>query len=96
MDFVNVRELRINTGQTWERLEKEKELIITSNGKPIALMAGITGKNLETILAAVRKARGEAAVRELHTQSLEKGLDHLDDEVIEAEIKKARRERKRR
>ncbi len=95
MEFVNVRELRINTGQTWEKLEREKELVITCNGKPIALMTDISGKNLEVILAAVRRARGEWALREIQKQSVEKGLDRIKDEEIEDEIKKVRRKSRR-
>lgn len=95
MEFVNVRELRVNTGQTWEKLEREKELIITSNGRPIALMAGIDGRNLEAMLAAVRRARGEWAIREIQRQSVQKGTDKMTDEEIESEIKQVRRKLRR-
>jgi prevent-host-death family protein len=93
MDFVSVRDLRINTGEVWEKLEKEKELVVTSNGKPVAVMAGITGRNLETILAAVRRARGEWALREIRKESLSRGLDRIQGEEIEEEIRKARKGR---
>ena len=55
MEFISVRDLRVYTGQVWEKLEKEHDLIITSNGRPVALMTGIEGSSLETILAAVRR-----------------------------------------
>ncbi len=93
MDFISVRELRINTGDVWDKLEKEKELIITSNGRPVALMAGITGASLEAILASVRRARGEWAIREMRQHSVQKGLEQISDEEINREIKKTRRER---
>lgn len=95
MEFINVRELRINTGQVWGKLEHEKELVVTSNGKPIALMTQITGNNLEDILAAVRRARGEWAVRKMRRASQEKDLHLLKDNEIEGEIKKARRDLKK-
>ena len=95
MEFVSARELKVNTGATWEKLEKEKELIITLNGKPIALMTDISGKNLEVILAAVRRARGEWAVREIQRQSVEKGTDQMPDEEIENEVRQVRRKLRR-
>ena len=94
MDFVSVRDLRINTGEVWEKLEREKELVVTSNGKPVAVMAGITGRNLEAILAAVRKARGEWALREIRKDASSRGLERLSDEEIEGEIDQVRKNRK--
>lgn len=91
MEFVNVRDLRINTSQVWEKLEHEKELIITSNGKPLALMSEITGSNLEAILAAVRRTRGEWAIRKLRQSSEKNKTVSLSEEEIQDEIKKVRR-----
>ncbi|QQR80906.1 MAG: type II toxin-antitoxin system Phd/YefM family antitoxin [Deltaproteobacteria bacterium] len=91
MEFVNVRDLRINTSQVWEKLEHEKELIITSNGKPLALMSEITGSNLEAILAAVRRTRGEWAIRKLRQASEKNKTVSLSEDEIQDEIKKVRR-----
>jgi hypothetical protein len=61
----------------------------------MALMTGITGSSLETILAALRKARGELAIRRLRDQAKDKGVSHLTEAEIRSEIKKNRRERRR-
>lgn len=95
MEFVSVRDLRINTGQVWEKLEEEKELVVTSNGRPVALMSGITGNNLEAVLMAVRRARGEWAIRKLRQNAQKKGLDRLSDRDIDEEIRKTRKDRQR-
>lgn len=95
MEFVSVRDLRVNTGQVWERLEKERDLIVTSNGRPIALMTGISGANLEPVLNAVRRARGEWAIRELRESARARGLHKMTMEEIDAEIAAVRRERRR-
>jgi prevent-host-death family protein len=95
MEFVSVRELRINTAEVWEKLDKEKDLIITSNGKPIALMTGIAASNLENVLAAVRRARGEWAIRQMRRSSQEKGTSKMAMSEIDEEVRKARQERQR-
>ncbi len=38
MKFVSSRELRINPGAVWHLLRQEKDLVITSNGKPVAVL----------------------------------------------------------
>jgi len=90
MDFVSVRDLKIKTGDVWKKLDQEKELVITSNGKPIALMSGITGQTLESTLMAVRRARGEGAIRALRQRSQATGLARMEAQEIETEIKKTR------
>lgn len=95
MEFVSVRELKINTSEVWDKLEQEKELILTLNGKPIALMAGISSSNLEVVLGAVRRARGEWAIRQMRKRALEKGLERLSDREIEEEISQSRKDRRR-
>lgn len=93
MEFVSVRDLKINTGDVWEKLGKERELVITSNGRPIALMSEIAGNNLEPILNAVRRARGEWAIRQIQEESVRKGLDKMTMEEIDVIVKKVRKAR---
>ena len=95
MDFVSVRDLKVNTGQVWEKLDKERELVVTSNGRPIALMTGIVGNDLEVVLAAVRRARGEWAIRQIQESARKRGLDKMSMEEIDEEIRRARRDRRR-
>jgi len=57
MEFVSVRDLRIQPGQVWKRLAETGELIITSHGKPIALLAGVTDATLEQTLTALRRVQ---------------------------------------
>lgn len=95
MEFVSVRDLKIHTADVWEKLAEERDLIITSNGRPVALMTDIAGNNLETILGAVRRARGEWAIRQMRKSAHERGLDKIPEKEIEEEIRKSRRERHR-
>lgn len=95
MEFISVRDLRIQPGQVWKRLAETGELIITSNGKPIALLSGVTDATLEQTLTAMRRARAQVAVSQLRTTAQARGTDKMSMREIDAEIKAARRERRR-
>lgn len=95
MRFVSVRDLRSRGRQVWKELESEKELVITSNGRPIALLTGVNEKNFEQILRDLRRARALRAIEEMQRASVQASLDKMADEEIEIEIRQARRARKR-
>ncbi len=93
MEFVSVRDLRIQPGRVWKRLAEGNELIITSNGRPIALLSGISEATLEQTLAALRRARAQVAVSQLRASAPARGVSKLTMTEIDAEIKSARRGR---
>jgi antitoxin (DNA-binding transcriptional repressor) of toxin-antitoxin stability system len=95
MRFVSVRDLRSRGRQVWKELETEKELIITSNGRPIAILTGVNQENFEQILRDLRRARALRVVEEMQRVSVVAGLDKMADEEIDSEIREARRARKR-
>jgi len=93
MRFVSVRELRDQSASVWKALSEEKDLVITSNDKPIALLSAMVGEDPEVLLGAVRRARAQAATTTLQQSSLKAGTDRLSLEDINAEINASRRER---
>ena len=95
MRFVSVRELRGRSAAVWKELTEEKDLVITSNGKPIALLSAMSEETLEESLAAVRRARALSAVTAMQQASLKAGTDRFTDKEIDAEIEAARQERAR-
>jgi antitoxin (DNA-binding transcriptional repressor) of toxin-antitoxin stability system len=94
MKFVTVRDFRTESANIWKTLPKEQEMIITNNGKPVALLTPLTDKTLEETLSAVRRAKAINAVKILQQQSVKNGTDKMTLEEINAEIKKTRKERK--
>ena len=94
MKFVTVRDFRTESASIWKTLPKEQEMIITNNGKPVALLTPLTDKTLEETLSAVRRAKAINAVKLLQQQSVKNGTDKMTLEEINAEIKRARKERK--
>ncbi len=93
MRFLSVRDLRSKTNETWQRLHEEGEMVITSNGHPIAILSPVSDTNLEESLDAIRRARAVSAVLETQTRSVELGTDSMPLEEINAEIAAARRQR---
>jgi len=92
--YISSRELRNRTGALWKTLEEEGELVITSNGKPVAIMCNIDeGDNLESRLKDIKTARAGRALEDMQMQSAKKGLSKLTNEDIEDEINNARQER---
>ncbi len=95
MKFITVRDLRGRPGQVWSKLARERDVILTSNGKPIAILSAVTEDTLEDALAAVTRARAITAVERLQSQSVSAGTDSVTLNEITAEIKAVRRTRRR-
>ena len=95
MKFISVRDLRGKSAQVWKELPQEREMIITSNGRPIAIIAAISDSNLEESLSAFRQARAVGAVASLQRHSVKKGNDKITMDEIDAEIKAVRKKRAR-
>lgn len=95
MKFLSVRDLRGKSAQILKELPGEREMIITSKGKPIAILASISESNLEESLAAFRRARAVEAVAGLQRRSVEQGTDRIAMNEIDAEINAVRKKRGR-
>jgi antitoxin (DNA-binding transcriptional repressor) of toxin-antitoxin stability system len=92
MEFIPVRDLRVQPGEVWRKLREQRDLVITSRGQPIALLLDVEG-DLEQALLAVRRARAQLAVSAMREASQATGLDRLTEGEVEAEIRSAREER---
>jgi len=96
MKFVSVRELRSKTATIRQDLAQAREIVLTANGRPFALMTPVGPDTVEEELQALRRARARAAVERLRTQAKAAGLGQLTAAAIDQEIAAARRSRRRR
>jgi prevent-host-death family protein len=96
MRFIGIRDLRNKLSQIRDELDREKEIVITSNGKPIAILSAVSEDNLEEQLEAFRQARAVAAVNALQGASARSGADKITLNEINEEIQAVRRERAKR
>ena len=94
MEFVSVRKLfSSRSAAVWRSLARKKDLVVTSNGKPIAVLSATTASTLGASLAALRQARAELAVAAMQKGAREAGADRLTLEDVNAEIDAVRRSR---
>jgi antitoxin (DNA-binding transcriptional repressor) of toxin-antitoxin stability system len=93
MRFVSVRDLRGRSAEIWRQLPEEREMVITNNGRPIAILAAIGESNLEATLASFRRTRAVEAAAALQREGAAHGAN-LTPAEIEAEIGAARRARR--
>lgn len=93
MKFVSSREIRVNPKPVFEAAAGGDEVVITSRGKPVALLVGVDGDDLEETLRLFRRAKAQAAVSQMRRAAARKGLTGMDEADIDAEIAATRGER---
>ena len=96
MKFLSVRDLRSNSARVWRELRDEKEMVITSNGRPVAVLTAVDESNVEQSLAAWRRVRATQAIADIQHESAQKGTDRMSMSDIDSEIKKVRQARRNR
>jgi antitoxin (DNA-binding transcriptional repressor) of toxin-antitoxin stability system len=93
MKFISVRDLRGKSAEVWKNLPGEREMVVTNNGRPIAILAAVSESNLEESISAFRQARAVEALVSLQRRSLEQGTDRITPKEIGVEIRKVRKKR---
>lgn len=94
MQFISVREMNTKPKEVWEKIKNE-EVVITSNGKPIALLSAVSEGTLEKTIRMIRRSRALMALEEMQKKSLVSGLDKITDAEIESEIQAVRKSRRK-
>lgn len=96
MKFVTVREFRSNVASVREELETEREIVLTSNGRPFAMLTPVEPNTVEEEVAAIRQARARLAIDRIREHACRTGLDKMTMDDIDSLIAKVRRERRAR
>jgi antitoxin (DNA-binding transcriptional repressor) of toxin-antitoxin stability system len=96
MRFVSVRELRSQSATLWKELPAERQMVVTSNGKPVAILAAVDERNLEQSVATIRRAAVLEALQDIQLESVANGTDGMSMEEIDEVIAEVRRERRER
>ena len=90
MNFVTVRDFRSSPSLIWKKLSSQRELIITNNGKPIALLTPLNDETLEDTVSAVRRAKAVNAMKKMQEISLASGNDKMTLKEINTIIQDVR------
>ncbi len=83
-DLKRPRELR-------DALERERELVVTKDGRPFAILIGVDGEGVDDALREVRRALFSAVALRARRRARE---TPLSEDEIATEIAAARRERR--
>jgi len=94
MKFVTIRDLRGSTARLRRDLQEDREIVLTANGRPFALMTPIGPDNVEEEVLAIRRARAQSALSRIRAKAKADGLDRTGMAKIDAIIARARRERR--
>ncbi len=93
MEFISLPELRAQPDRVWQQLAAAEEMIVTVDGQPVALLAGVTGDTLESKLKALRRARAQLAASRMCASAQASGASQLSASDVEAEVQAARQAR---
>ena len=93
--FLSSRELSAKPGQVLRGLRRAAPTVITANGKPVAIMVGTTEGTIATDLRRFSLGGFADALEKMRVEGVASGVKMTMAE-INAEIKAARHERRRR
>jgi len=96
MKTLMIRDFRTRPRRAQEKLIEEGEALLTSNGRPVALMLAVDGESLDETLEVVRRARALQALRKIRREAGERGSDRLRMREIDSIIARTRKERRKR
>jgi hypothetical protein len=95
MKFVSSRELRISPGIVWKKLDREKDLVITSNGRPVGVLTLANEDSLEDVRSSLRAGRAQRAALALRRTAVARGLNKWSDKDIQDVIRKGRQSKRK-
>ncbi|MGH8283868.1 MAG: type II toxin-antitoxin system Phd/YefM family antitoxin [Gammaproteobacteria bacterium] len=94
MKTITIRELRNRPGAAQADIAAEGEVVLTSNGRPVAVMLSVDDSSLDETLQAVHLGRARVALRGLRRDVRERGLDQLTPAQIDDMIRDTRRRKR--
>ena len=89
MTYVAVQDLK-RSRALWDSLAQEHELVVTRDGKPCAILIGVTPENVEDSLADIRRSLFSSAVSRARRAAARRPAT---PDAIEAVIRESRRRR---
>ncbi len=94
MKFITVRDFRTYPKKIWKELLDIQEMIVTNNGKPIALLTPVIDSDIEYTIKAVRQAKAKLSVEKMREISVKKKSNTLTQKEINNIIKQTRTAKK--
>jgi antitoxin (DNA-binding transcriptional repressor) of toxin-antitoxin stability system len=95
MKTVTIRDFRTRPKQVRDALKREREAVLTANGRPVAVMIPVDAGSIDQTLETLRRARALEALRAIRQESRRRGLARMSTRDIDAIITKTRQARSR-
>jgi len=92
---VSINELKQQPDEQWLKSAEKGEMIVTSQGRPVAVLLPINAESLAPILSTLRSVRAMLALEALQKASEASGTADLSMNEIDAEIEAARQKLRR-
>jgi len=96
MKYMSIRDLRGNTAAVRKSLARDGEIVVTANGRPIAVLAPVSPGSVEETVIAIRRARFTRALEDAHASAKESGLSAMSAAEVDAVVREARKATRRR
>ncbi|MCL1932031.1 MAG: type II toxin-antitoxin system Phd/YefM family antitoxin [Treponema sp.] len=95
MKFISVKDFRTAPADIWKKLSAEREMVVTNNGKPLALVIPVKEDMLEDTVSAIRRIKALNALKKMQEISASLGNDKMTLEKINTVIKDIRGKNKK-
>jgi prevent-host-death family protein len=92
---ISINELKQQPDENWLKSADKEDLIVTSQGQPVAVLLPINAESLEPTLSTLRSVRAMLAIEALQKAAEANGTSGLSTEEIDAEIDAVRQARHR-
>ncbi len=93
MRFLSARDFRNRPGYVRQLAQKD-DLVLTANGKPVAILVGVQGDEFEETARAISRAKAQLALTRMRRHTARRGLERLSPSAIDAEVRAVRSRRK--
>lgn len=94
MKTVTIRDFGARPKTIREALARDREAVLTANGRPIALMISVDARSIDQTVETLRHTRGLNARRAIRAESARRGLARLSVKEVDAIIAKTRKVRR--
>ena len=95
MNFLSFRELRTSTAKINDMLTDNGKIVVTSNGKPTAVMIQVNESNFEETLSVLNQVKLTKAINNLRASAQRSGAAEMTLKEINEEIALSRTERQK-
>ena len=89
MSYLTVKDLK-QTRNLWRQLSAEREVVITRDGKPCAILVEVNAESCDESLAEIRRGLFSSAVSRIRRQAINQPIAAGE---VDAAIAESRRER---